>query len=438
MGHTQAVRVISSDFLYFLHFFCMSQKVELPSLTGHRTKTRKRDDKKIYDPTGFRDFLIEGLDQTGSDLDQIFKFSDTSANKTDYDYRRYGEPLLEILIAGGLLAPGGSIAQDGDKVVSTECCVFGNATDLEKVKAWDQVFIKLMRRYKYLEKMLAYPRGFSEEHRLRLAQLTALWAVSGFIPPNLLPITINEHQVKDQIALNFILDVLSTVKTEKGSPAVISLLKKSGLELCMDQLFPANNRNFENVKNSLESAGLQEIVTYLMSQENAGAKKEIQKSLRRSISEEKPIKEIIGDLRETGQKYNMVEAESVTMIWTAVMAACEWNKKEDLVLEQALKHLKQYIQLFSAFTSSAKSELVLLNKIQEYCYDNQNFLKCFNKIVLLFYKTDVLSEEVIQKWYKDSHHPKGWTVFMAQMKKFIEWLEAAESESEEDDSEEED
>ena len=36
-------------------------------------------------------------------------------------------------------APGGSIAQDGDKVVSTECCVFGNATDLEKVKAWDQV-----------------------------------------------------------------------------------------------------------------------------------------------------------------------------------------------------------------------------------------------------------------------------------------------------------
>ena len=33
---------------------------------------------------------------------------------------RYGEALLEILIAGGLLAPGGSIQQDGDKgTVST-------------------------------------------------------------------------------------------------------------------------------------------------------------------------------------------------------------------------------------------------------------------------------------------------------------------------------
>ena len=41
--------------------------------------------------------------------------------------------------------------------------------------------------------------------------------------------------------------------------------------------------------------------------------------------------------------------------------------------------------------------------------------------------TEVLSEEVILKWYKDGHIPKGWTVFMEQMKKFIDWLEQAES-----------
>ena len=39
----------------------------------------------------------------------------------------------------------------------------------------------------------------------------------------------------------------------------------------------------------------------------------------------------------------------------------------------------------------------------------------------------MLSEEVIIKWYKDGHIPKGWTVFMEQMKKFIDWLEQAES-----------
>merc|ERR1712123_291682 len=110
--------VLFSNFLNF----CMSQKAELPSLTGHRTKTRKRDEKKVNDPSGFRDSVIEGLARAGVggvdledgevqiDLDAVSKFLDTAGNKLDY--RRYGEVLLEILIAGGLLAPGGSIQED--------------------------------------------------------------------------------------------------------------------------------------------------------------------------------------------------------------------------------------------------------------------------------------------------------------------------------------
>jgi hypothetical protein len=428
----------------------MSQKAELPSLTGHRTKTRKRDEKKVYDPSGFRDSVIEGLEQAGSDsetgqadLEAIFKFLDTAGNKLDY--RRYGEALLEILIAGGLLAPGGSIQQDGEKgEVSTKSCVFQDAVDLERIKAWDQVFIKLMRRYKYLEKMLSeemkkvlvYLRGFNEEHRKRLAQITSLWVTTGLILPNTLAVVINEHQVKDSVALDFMLDVFSVVKAEKGSSAVLTLLKRSGLDSMLTELFPTNKRSAENMKNVFISADQPEIVTYLASMENAGAKKDMQRALRLFINEERPTKEIVLELREQVKKNGLQEQEAVAMIWSAVMSAVEWNKKEDLLQEQALKHLKQYISLFSAFTGTAKSEMVLCNKIQEYCYDNQNFLKCFNKIILLFYKTEVLSEEVILKWYKDGHAPKGWTVFMDQMKKFIEWLEQAESESEEESEEE--
>merc|ERR1712129_253194 len=79
------------------------------------------------------------------------------------------------------------------------------------------------------------------------------------------------------------------------------------------------------------------------------------------------------------KKHGLSEPEAATMIWAAVMSAIEWNKKEDLLMEQAMKHLKEYIPLFKVFTTNAKSELVLCNKVQEYCYDNQNFLKCFNK-----------------------------------------------------------
>ena len=52
----------------------MSQKAELPSLTGHRTKTRKRDEKQVNNPTGFRDSVFEGLSKTGqegSDITEI-------------------------------------------------------------------------------------------------------------------------------------------------------------------------------------------------------------------------------------------------------------------------------------------------------------------------------------------------------------------------------
>jgi len=57
-------------------------------------------------------------------------------------------------------------------------------------------------------------------------------------------------------------------------------------------------------------------------------------------------------------------------------------------------------------------------------------MKVFQKIILLFYKTDVLSEEIILKWYKEAHSNKGKSVFLEQMKKFVEWLQNAEEESE--------
>ena len=73
------------------------------------------------------------------------------------------------------------------------------------------------------------------------------------------------------------------------------------------------------------------------------------------------------------------------------------------------------------------SEMVLCNKIQKFCYENHSFFKFFDKIMLLFYKTEVLSEEVILKWHREGHIAQGWATFGGQMKKFIEWLEQAES-----------
>jgi hypothetical protein len=59
------------------------------------------DEKEKYDPAGFRDAVLQGLNKAGTDLDAVSKFLDTAGSKLDY--RRYGETLFDILIAGGLL-----------------------------------------------------------------------------------------------------------------------------------------------------------------------------------------------------------------------------------------------------------------------------------------------------------------------------------------------
>ncbi|CAD7092026.1 unnamed protein product [Hermetia illucens] len=418
----------------------MSQKTERPVLSGQRIKTRKRDEKEKYDPTGFRDAVISGLEKTEGDLEQISKYLDSAGNKLDY--RRYGEVLFDILIAGGLLVPGGSISQDGEKP-RTNCCIFTASEDMDAMRSYEQVFIKLMRRYKYLEKMfeeemkkvLIFIKGFSPSERVKLARMTALWIGNGSVPPTVLLVLNNEHLIKDGIALEFLVELFVTFKEEKGMSSLVQALKRGGLESRLMDFFPPNKRTEEYLKSVFLDKGLTEIVKLHKAQASQEAKRELQQALLDDINDNKSHKEIIGDIKELAQKSNIPEHEIISLIWSTIMSLGEWNKKEELVTDQAVKHLKLYTQLFQAFTSQDRSELSLILKVQEFCYENMNFMKAFQKIILLFYRTEVISEETIFKWYKDAHSAKGKMHFLEQMKKFIEWLQNAEEESE---SEEED
>lgn len=415
---------------------CMSHKTEKPVLSGQRIKTRKRDEKEKYDPAGFRDSIILGLDKAGPDVDAIFKFLDSAGSKLDY--RRYGEALFDILIAGGLLVPGGSISQDGDKLCRTKVSVFEAPADMASMRNYEQVFIKLMRRYKYLEKMfedemkkiLLYIKGFNEQERLKLARMTALWISNGSVPPTVLQGLINEHLVKDNLALEFLMEVFVTWKQEKGLQSLMTALKKGGLEGRLMEFVPPNKRTEDYFRSAFEDKGLAEIVKLHMAQASQEAKRDLQLQLEEQLSDGRPIKDIVTDVRDLAQKNFIPEQDVITLIWTTVMNLAEWNKKEELVAEQALKHLQKYTPLFASFTCTLRSEMALMQKIQEYCYENMNFMKIFQKIILLFYKTEVISEEVILKWYKDGHSVKGKMMFLEQMKKFIEWLQNAEEESE--------
>ena len=195
------------------------------------------DEKEKFDATAFRDSIFAGINESSGDLESLSKFLDISGNKLDY--RRYGEPLFDILIAGGLLAPGGNIVDDptGDQT-RTEHSVFGRDGDDESIKAFAQVITKLIRRYKYLEKTLeedlkkivVFLKAFSFEEREKLAKFCAILLSGGQINTYILSAALQDHLVKDGIASEFLINVLKVWQAEKDANQVWTALRKSNLD----------------------------------------------------------------------------------------------------------------------------------------------------------------------------------------------------------------
>ncbi|ROK35761.1 Histone-binding protein RBBP4 [Anabarilius grahami] len=327
-----------------------------------------------------------------------------------------------------MLAPGGTRIDDVDKTKVTEHCVFKTEENHTAVRSYAQVFNKLIRRYKYLEKtfeeeikkLLLFLKAFTESEQTKLAMLTGILLANGTLPPPILTSLFSDNLVKEGISASFAVKMFKAWIAEKDANAVTSALRKANLDKKLLELFPANKQNVEHFTKYFTEAGLKELSDFLRVQQSLGTRKELQKELQERLSQQCPIREIVVYVKEEMKKNDLQEQAVIGLLWTCLMNDVEWNKKEELVTEQALKHLKAHTQ--------GQSELVLLLKIQEYCYDNIHFMKSFSKIVVLFYKADVLSEEAILKWYKDAHAAKGKSVFLEQMKKFVEWLQNAEEE----------
>ena len=57
------------------------------------------------------------------------------------------------------------------------------------------------------------------------------------------------------------------------------------------------------------------------------------------------------------KKNNISEQTMIGIVWTSVMSYVEWNKKEELVTEQAIKHLKVSWVVYTDFTEPSLSPL---------------------------------------------------------------------------------
>lgn len=142
-------------------------------------------------------------------------------------------------------------------------------------------------------------------------------------------------------------------------------------------------------------------------------------------------------IRQVMKENGLTEPEVIPIIWMATLGTLDlMNARPDQVEMQILRAIKQWSAVFETYTTSPKTEMVLLQQIQQTCYEDAKLTKCFRQIIQLLYKNDVLSDLAIIFWADKAHKPQGKTVFLKQMAPFVEWLrENADSSSDEEEEE---
>jgi hypothetical protein len=145
-------------------------------LNGQRTKGRKRDERIKFEPEAFQKDLVDNIN-TYDTLDQAVAYLEGAGNSLDY--RRYAEILFDILIAGGMLAPGGELVPS-DSI--SKFCVFEADNTDEAILDYCLAFDRIIRRFKYLQvsleeelvKVLMFLKTFSPTNCEKLAKFVAL------------------------------------------------------------------------------------------------------------------------------------------------------------------------------------------------------------------------------------------------------------------------
>ncbi|KAF9586569.1 hypothetical protein BGW38_001814 [Lunasporangiospora selenospora] len=410
-----------------------------PVLQGVKIKQRKGVQKATakFEPTVFRDQFIGVISSAApGNLDELSTKLDAAGNTLEY--RRYVETLFEILIAGRLLAPGGTFLDDGTP--ASPFSIFSAEDDLSSIKKHVDVFHKLMRRYKYLlrgfedtlRNLLQYVNRFSPEDANKLALATGVFCSSGLANLNVLTVLFKEHLVKEGLSLLFVTTVFKTYLVDQSVDQLGLNLSKAGMSERLLDFFPPNKRDEDSFARHFEAEDMKQLVTFQNKKQMIMRKDSVIENVR-VLLEEGKITECMTFLKAQAKEAGLSEPEFIPLIWTGIMASVDWGTRVDQIDNQILKTIHQHSKLLAAFCTSPKTEIALMQTIQVNFYEDARFIKQFRAVTQLLYKNDVLSESAILYWAEKGSKTQGRTVLMKQMEPFIHWLKNASDDEDSDD-----
>ncbi|KAJ3088670.1 hypothetical protein HK102_008228 [Quaeritorhiza haematococci] len=454
-----------------------STQTQKPQQPQFKVKQRKREAVTKYEPQVFRDALLVLIPDDISDFEKYSLTLETNAEKLDY--KRYAEPFFEILIVGGLIAPGGTVADDGAS--TNPFSIFAAEDTQDAIRQRVDVIHKLVRRYKYLQRkldetlahLLQYVNKFGQNAN-KLATAVGILFSMGLASMPILASLFKEHLLKDGASLQFVTGVFKAYLEEHNMEHLATALKKSGLDNKLMEFFPPNKRTEEYLARHFEAEGLRALVEHNKKRQQNNVKDQVTTNLQEMFESGKTLQEVSTAFAQslmwfqyapshTGGGFmsinvtrlvswhilqqistyskqqlnanNWSESDIVAILWDAMLAAVDWGNRQEQIDTQLVKQLNTWAKIFVPFTTSPKTELGLLLKIQHVCYEDARFMKYFSKTLQILYNADVLSESAIIYWFEKGAASQGKTVFLKQTEAFVTWLK---TEAEGSDEEEED
>jgi hypothetical protein len=421
----------------------MATKELKPTLGTGVPKTRKRNIQTKLDPDTFRTRIFEVLEREGLSSTTV-----PALASDELDFSRYGEVFCEVMIAGNIVEPGGAIRSQPPP---TEMCVFA-ATDASVVSNVVDAMHQLMRRKPFLRqrydavvsKILMCLAVFEAAPRANLATAVGAMLSRQMLTPTVLKSLSTDAAISSGSALDFMTAIITAYLGEDGGSTekLMPLLKSAGIDTgTMVNMMPPGSRSAEALSEHFSGLGLDKLVE----QNERRVKIDKIRTIRDGIHERQSMvppmaaAEIAAFVLSTQESTGLSNAAAVSAAWEGVIFEVDLTRKAQQNRTALLSAVQKNSAMLTLVCHTGDMEMELIHCVQQFVSADMELLKvaAFCDVLNLMYKNDVLSEDAILRWYRRSMRlEKGSaasaSIIREQMMSFIQWLETAEEESDEE------
>eukprot|EP00188_Purpureofilum_apyrenoidigerum_P005400 Plantae.Rhodophyta-Purpureofilum_apyrenoidigerum.ctg6982.p1 GENE.Plantae.Rhodophyta-Purpureofilum_apyrenoidigerum.ctg6982~~Plantae.Rhodophyta-Purpureofilum_apyrenoidigerum.ctg6982.p1 ORF type:complete len:421 (-),score=124.86 Plantae.Rhodophyta-Purpureofilum_apyrenoidigerum.ctg6982:122-1384(-) len=418
-------------------------KEQKPTLGSGAIKTRKRNIQTKSDPEAFRNRILEIFEvANGNEKKQL-----TLLDNDSLEYQRYGEVFAEIMLAGNMVMPGGSVKEN-----PTKHCVFAAETQ-EEVKNVIDLFHQLMRRKPFLrtrldnvmQKLLICGSVFSEKERSNLAYAVALLISRNMLTISVLQKLSTKPSVDSGFSIEFLIRMMSHyIKISNDEiEKLLVLLKNARLDQdAVLEIMPPKDRTQEALNAKLAENNLEKLVEQYEKRKKITKLNELTEGVKDRIDEKMTPSEVYAWVMKQADVFSFSSTEIMYCVWDGLVIDVDASRKAHQKKALLLTTINSNSTLIQDVCKNDADELNLIIRIQNFVSADMELLKSgvFRDVTNLLYQKDILSEDTILTWYRrNSTLNKGSAassnIIREQMTEFIKWLETADEESEDDDEE---